>query len=87
MMSTTYLDKFLNPVVQGLSPEAAHHLATVGINPAMQDRLDQLAEKSTEGELSDEERTEYETYIHAVDFLAVLQAQAKQRLSDKPRHY
>ena len=80
MSSNVHLDNFLNPIAEILTHESANRLAELRIDSASQVRLDQLAEKSTEGVLTDEERTEYEAYIHAIDFLAVLQAQAKQRL-------
>ncbi len=79
--TTAYLDKLLDPITRGLTPDAARHLADLPIDPATQARLDELAEKSTEGELSEAERDEYETYVHALDFLTILQAQARQRLN------
>jgi hypothetical protein len=39
--------------------------------------LDVLAEKNQEGELSEAEREEYDTYIFAIDFLTVLQTKAR----------
>jgi hypothetical protein len=46
----------------------------------VQTRIDELADKCTEGALSAVEQSEYETYMHAIDFLAVLQAQARRLL-------
>jgi len=43
--------------------------------------LEELAEKANEGELSAAERAEYEAYIEANNLLAVLQAEARYRLS------
>jgi uncharacterized protein YnzC (UPF0291/DUF896 family) len=51
-------------------------------DPAVQERLDELADKSTEGTLTDDERAEYESYIHAIDFISVLQAQARRLLKN-----
>ena len=48
-----------------------------GASPEVQARIDELAEKSTEGEITAEEQAEYDSYIHAIDFIAVLQAQAR----------
>ena len=44
-------------------------------------RIDKLARKCNEGELSDMERREYESYVHAIDFSAILQAKARILLS------
>ena len=81
MSPTIHLAKLLNPVTGALSRDAAKQLAELHIDSASQTRMDELAEKSTEDELTNEERTEYEVYVHAIDFLTVLQAQARQRLN------
>ncbi|HVX10866.1 MAG TPA: hypothetical protein VHC22_06770 [Pirellulales bacterium] len=44
-----------------------------------------LSQKANEGELSEAERAEYEAYIEANNLLAVLQAEARFRLSEQ-RH-
>lgn len=81
---TTALDRILDPVTRCLTPDVAEQLAHLEIDPSTQARLDELADKSTAGELTEEERAEYEASVHALDFLAVLQAQARQRLQTKP---
>ena len=40
-------------------------------------RIEELASKSNEGELSDIERSEYLGYVQANKFLAILQAKAR----------
>jgi uncharacterized protein YnzC (UPF0291/DUF896 family) len=48
---------------------------------ALQERIEELAGKANEGELTDAERAEYEGYIHANDFIATLQAKARRLLT------
>ena len=43
----------------------------------MQRKLDEFAEKSTEGTLPPEERTEYETYVRSINVTGILQAKAR----------
>jgi hypothetical protein len=43
-------------------------------------RVDFLAERSDEGALSDEERTEYEAFINAADFISMLRLRARRHL-------
>jgi hypothetical protein len=43
--------------------------------------LEDLADKCTEGQFSGEEPAEYETYVRAIEFIAVLQARARRVLS------
>lgn len=74
------LARLLAPVGQCLTPEVARKLVNLHADPAMQERLDELAEKNTEGTLTDDERAEYETYVHAIDFIAILQAHSRSLL-------
>lgn len=55
--------------------------AELHVDPALADRLTELAEKANEGELSAAERAEYEAYIEANNLLAAVQAEARFRLS------
>ena len=54
-------------------------------SPELQVRIDELAAKSTEGELADAERSEYEGYVRANKCVAVLQRQARQMASVSQR--
>ena len=49
---------------------------------SLRGRIEELADKSTEGELTDSERAEYEGYVKANKFIVILQAKAKKLLSD-----
>ena len=76
----TNLARLLEPVGRCLTPEVAKALMNLRADPAVQSRIDELADKCTEGALSAVEQSEYETYMHAIDFIAVLQAQARSLL-------
>jgi hypothetical protein len=78
------LSRLLDPVGRCLTPEVevAQQLVALQVDPAVQARLEELADKCTEGQLSADERTEYETYVQALEFIAVLQAQARSLLTD-----
>lgn len=75
------LDRILEPVSRRFTPEVARALLLLRADPDTQARIEELADKSTEGQLSADERAEYETYVSAIDFLGVLQAKAKKILS------
>lgn len=77
----TPLARLLEPIGQCLTPEVARKLIQLRADPVMQERLDKLADQSTEGILTDEERVEYETYVYAIDFIAILQAQSRRLLN------
>ncbi len=44
-------------------------------------RLEELADKSTDGTLTEAERDEYQAYVSAIDFVTVLQAKARAMLA------
>ncbi len=74
---TSVLTRLLEPVGQCLTPEVAKAIVNLRADPQVQARIEELADKCTEGMLSPEEQAEYETFVHAIDFIAVLQAQAR----------
>ena len=76
------LSRLLDPVGRCLTPEVAQHLVALQVDPAVQARLEELADTCTEGQLSADERTEYATYVQALEFIAVLQAQARSLLAN-----
>jgi hypothetical protein len=77
---TGALDRILEPVSRCLTPEVAKHLVDLRADPQTQARIDELADKSNEGELTDAERAEYETYVRAIDFITILQLKARSLL-------
>lgn len=73
------------PLFALLTREQIRQLAELQGDRALNERLEELADKANEGELSKAERAEYEAYIEANDLLAVLQAEAKFFLSPDGR--
>jgi len=80
MDTRIYLERMLEPVSRCLTPEVADKLVQLQADPQLQARIDELADKCTEGDLNDEERGEYETYVRAGNLIAILQAKARKSL-------
>jgi hypothetical protein len=78
--TATYLDRMLEPVTDCLTPEVARRLAQMRADPELQARIDDLADRCTEGALTAEEKLEYETYVRAGNLIAILQAKARKLL-------
>jgi len=78
------LDQLLTPVGDCLTPDVARHLVDLRASAEVQARLDELADKCTEGQLTAEERAEYEAAVAAIEFISVLQAKARRLLSQIP---
>src|SRR5258708_7916804 len=70
------LERILEPVSSSLNDEAARKLISLRADAASQSRIAELADKCNEGQLTDDERDEYEAYVMAGEFVAILQAQA-----------
>lgn len=79
--SANVLDRLLDPLARCLTAESARHLVELRADPAAQDRIDQLAEDSAEGKLSQDERSEYQTYVVAGSLIAILQSKARALLA------
>jgi hypothetical protein len=71
------------PIFALLTADQTRQLAELQGDPALVDRLAELAAKANDGELSESERAQYEAYIEANNLLAVLQAEARFRLSGR----
>jgi hypothetical protein len=78
------LARILDPAGRCLTPEVARALVGLRADAETQARIEELAERCTEGTLTVAEREEYETYVSAIDFLTVLQAKARAVLSAAP---
>ena len=76
------LDEMLEPLVEALTPETAKALSQLQPKPAVQARVDQLAAKCNEGDLSTEEQAEYENYVRVGNLLALIKAKAKQIIAE-----
>lgn len=77
---TSVLDRMLDPLSRCLDAESARRVAELRIDPSVQVRVDVLAERANEGLLTPEERAEYEAYINADDFIAILKLKAQRYL-------
>src|SRR5207247_7631582 len=76
-------DRGVRPVLQIVLPDKAEAVLSFQADPGLQKRIEDLAAKSTEGQLAEEERAEYEGYVRANKFVAILQRQARQMTSSK----
>ena len=76
-MSHTVLDRFLRPFTECLTPEVAQRIVNLQLDVQSQARLDELAAKANEGQLTDDERQEYEEFVEGIDLMGILKARAR----------
>jgi phosphotransacetylase len=74
-------ERVLAAVGKCLDRQSAEALIQVRADQ-MQERIEELADKSTEGMLTPEERDEYEALVRVGNFVAILQAKARRLLSE-----
>jgi hypothetical protein len=60
-----------------LTPEAAKYLLGLGFTENDQARLQELADRSQDGTLSEDEGREFDSYLHIGNLLAVMQSKAR----------
>ena len=85
-MSTahTVLDELLEPIGDCLTPEVAKRLTKLRAPKSVQARMEELARKSEEGTLSEDERDEHDAFVSAGNFIAILQSKARRLIKDLP---
>ena len=80
-MPTEVLDELLDPLGDCLTLDAASKLAAFRVSTKVQARIDELAERCSDGTLTAEERSIYESYVRTINFMGVLQAKARRILA------
>lgn len=78
--TATPLDSLLDLFSRCLDAESARRVTEFRVDPAVQARLDILAERANDGVLSEGERAEYEAIVNAADFIAILKLKARRHL-------
>jgi hypothetical protein len=71
------LDKFLNPLRDVLTPDVAKSIEALRADDATQARIEDLANRHHESQLTEEELAEYDALIRGVTLIEILQAKAR----------
>jgi len=82
MSTTTYLDRFLDPVTDAFTPEMASTIVNLRVDPTTQTHIDQLRQKANEGTLTPQEDAEYKDIVEAVDVISIIQSKARKFLAN-----
>ena len=75
------LDEMLEPVSRCFGLETARALTALRVGERTQARVEELAEKCNDGQLTPDERAEYEAYVQASTLIGILQAKARRVLA------
>ncbi|HEV3024583.1 MAG TPA: hypothetical protein VGX76_19040 [Pirellulales bacterium] len=75
------IDRLVAPLGECLTPESARRLLALKPDPELQARVDEMATRHTEGQLTPEEQAEYGQYVSYATFVAILKSKARQLLA------
>jgi len=81
MATASYLDRFLDPVMESFTPALARKIINQRVDSEMEQRVALLRQKANEGTLTPEEDDEYKDFVESVDVISILQAKASRFLS------
>jgi len=80
---TIAFERGIRPLMEIVLPDKADAVINFRPAPELEARIEELAEKSTEGQLTEDERAEYAGFVRANKFIAILKRQAR-RVAIKP---
>lgn len=81
---TAIFERIVVPHQADLSEQAARWLLAVGFSPEDSERMQVLADKAAQGQLSPAEEQEIENYERVGHYLAILQSKARLALNLSP---
>ncbi len=84
MANSTTLDQLFDTVGDCLTVDTASRLSSLSLPESVQRQLDDWADKNSLGQLGDEERSQYEAMLRALNFIAVLQAKSRRIIAATP---
>ena len=76
-----YLDRYLDPVTDALSPQVAQRILDLEPESDVVARVAELGEKSNAGTITEAERDEYRSLADAGTLVALLKAKARRVVS------
>ncbi len=77
---TTILSRALSAVAEPMGEELAHYLFSIRLDPADEQRANELAKKAREGLLSNEEHVEIDEYRRVGRVMEILRLRARKSL-------
>ena len=80
MATASYLDRFLEPVTDALTPELARVIVDLRADDQLQAEVEILRQKASDGTLTPEEDAAYKDFVEAVDVISILQSKARRFL-------
>jgi hypothetical protein len=80
----SYLDRLLDPLTDVFTPEVAKAVLGLRADSELEAHIAELRRKANEGTLTPAEDAEYKDFVEAVDLISIIQAKARDFLSQHP---
>ncbi len=77
------LDRMLDPLSDCLDPEVARRIVALHIAPEIRARIEELADRSNQGELTESEHAEYDGYVEGAEIVSLIKLKARRFLMDQ----
>ncbi|MEX0611513.1 MAG: hypothetical protein WD229_05295 [Pirellulales bacterium] len=77
-------DRATDSFIRFLIAEQGEAVVNFRGDETLRARIEELAHKSAEGDLTEEEQAEYRGYVKANNFIAVMQTRARKMLAEPP---
>lgn len=78
--STLALDQLMAPLGDCLTPESARRLLALKADAELEEKVENLAARHSQGVLTPKEQAEYGQYVSYSTFVAILKSKARQLL-------
>ena len=75
------IDRMLGPVAAAFNEDAARRLADLRFDAELQQHIERLGDLSNEGQLTSEQRAEYDLILNIGDVVSVLRVKARAMLA------
>lgn len=79
--STPALEELIAALADCLTPDSARRVIALKADPRLQERVDDLAARHSQGLLAPEEHAEYGSYVSYSTVVAILKSKARQLLA------
>ena len=81
MSTTSYLDRFLEPVTGAFTLELARTLVALRADDELQAEIGILRRKANDGTLAPDEEAAYRDIVDAIDVISIIQSKARRFLA------
>ena len=78
------LSTLIEPLGRCLTPASSREIMALRADETARRRIEELAEKCDQGQLTPAEQAEYQLFVEVGDLVAILQAKARRYLAEQP---